>query len=260
MFVRKSPDGDVIWVDDPEGISYLSIDLEELANKYGTRYKPNQRIKENNVWSPVNPLYFVGSFDTFAQDKTQGRASNGGGAIKWMLDKEIDPDTKDIAERISCKPVWTCSYRPETVQEYIDQMIMACQYFNAMCYPENNVKNLIQQFIEKGYGGYLLYDIDPNTGHRAQYAGWWHGGQGNGKALGAFNLMRDDIATNGRRWQHPDLIVECLSIIDPKDMTNWDLFTSYCGCLMAEKNPFYNMMKENLDNQIDVSDWMNMYA
>ena len=259
MFVRKSPDGDVIWVDDPEGISYLSIDLKDLAHKYGGHYLPNQRVKENGIWSPVSPLYFVASFDTFSQDKTQGRASNGGGAIKWMLDKVIDPDIKDKSERLSCKPVWTCSYRPETVEEYVDQMIMACQYFNAMCYPENNVKNLIQQFIERGYGGYLLYDIDPNTGHRSQYPGWWHGGAGNGKALGAFNLMRDDIALNGARWQHPDLLVECLSIIDPKDMTNWDLFTSYCGCLMAEKNPFYSMMRESFDNRIDSDDFMAQF-
>jgi hypothetical protein len=128
-----------------------------------------------------------------------------------------------------------------------------------MCYPENNVKNLIQQFIERGYGGYLLYDIDPTSGHRSQYPGWWHGGAGNGKALGAFNLMRDDIAMNGSRWQHPDLLVECLSIIDPKDMTNWDLFTSYCGCLMAEKNPFYSMMRESFDNKIDQDDFMAQF-
>ena len=247
-FVRKSPDGEVIWIDDPDGISYLSVDLKDLARKYGATYLPNQRIKENGVSmpDPSAVIHFIASGDTFAQDKVEGRASNGGGSIKWMLDKTIDPDTNDLADRLSCRPVWTCSYRPDTVEEYIDQLIMACQYFNAMMYAENNVKNLINTFISKGYGGYLLYDIDVNTGHRSQNPGWWHGGAGNGKALMAFNLMRDDIQKNGRRWTHLDLIRECLSILGPKDMTNWDLFTSYCGCLIGEQNPFYNMIQESL--------------
>ncbi len=259
-FARKSlPDGEVVWLDDPDGDFYMSIDLYDLAKRYGSQYKPNQRVKDQGIWMPVNPLYFIGSTDTFGQDKTLGRASNGGGAIRWMRDKHIDPDEKDISEWISQRPVCTYNARPDTVEEYSEKMMMMHEYFNAMCYPERNKTNTIDHYRARGRDGYLLYDYDPVTFRKASIPGWWHGGATNDKALKSFNLSRDDISKNGKRWVHTDLIMEYLSIVDPKDMTNYDLLTAYCGCLLGELNPFYTMMEHSLDNRIDISNWMNTY-
>ena len=260
-FVRKSfPDGEVIFIDNPDGRFYLSIDMEGMMGKYGKNYKPSQRYQEDGNWLPVNPIIFVASTDTFGQDKTLGRASNGGGAVRWLRDKSVDPDTKDISQWLSQRPVCTYNFRPDTVEEYSEDMLMMCEYFNAMCYPERNKTNTIDYFRAKKREGYLLYDFDPLTLKRASIPGWWHGGQSNDKALKVFNLFRDDISKNGKRWTHTDLITECLSIVDPKDMTNYDLFTAYGGCLLAEMNPFYTMMEQALDNQIDTKEWMNMYT
>jgi hypothetical protein len=263
-FVRRSwPDGDVDFIKDDDGRFYVSIDMIEMAHIFGSDYVTNKRYKDNNgIWTPDHPLTFIASADPFGLNRTEGRASMGGGAVRWRWDKTIDPKDKPISQWLSQRPVCTYSARPDLVKgipdSYCEDMLMMTQYFNAMMYPERNVNCIQEYFEERKYHGYLLHDFDSNMNPKAT-PGWWHGGADNKRALDVFNHYKDDISKNASRWTHLDLLHECLSILDTKDMTNWDLFTAYGGCLLAEMNPFYNMMQESLDNKIDQDDFMAQF-
>lgn len=248
-FVRESyPDGRVLWVDDDiTGRFYLSYNLKPEET--------NLRENRNGVWFPHYPDKFVASADTFGLDKPLGRASNGGGAVRYRRDYHIDPEGKSLSSCVSDRFIITYNFRPETVEEYCEDMLMMCQYCGAMMYPERNKTNVIDHFRKRGYEGYLLYDIDKNTGHRKPEPGWWNGGEGNKMRLMAFNAFRDEVVRNINRNYHPDLIQELLDIRDPKDMTNYDLFTAAAGTLLAERNPYYEYVSKS-QQSVDTSSWI----
>jgi hypothetical protein len=233
-FVRESPpDGKVKWVKyDPngnlDGRFYKSIDLPPEQT--------NQRYLKGGIWSPKSPFTFIASGDTFGQDKTEGRASNGGGTVKYMHNGIIDKDGTDVLELRTDLPVCTYCFRPPTVEEYCEDMLMMSQYFNAMMYPERTKTNIIDHFRRRNYGGYLLYDIDYKTKKPKNNPGWWAGDK---EKVTGFNYLKDDVQNNSTRWRHPDLITQCLMIPDPQHLTDFDLIASYIGCLIGERNEFY---------------------
>ena len=259
-FYRKEwPDGDVYFTKEDGGRFFISIDLLDMANRYGSHYRPNTRQKDvNGIWYPVYPMQFIAGADPFGLNRTLGRASMGGGAVRWRWDKKIDPPEKPISEYLSKRPVCTYSARPDLVKgipdSFCEDMLMMTQYFNAMMNAENNINSIEEWFMERKYDGYLLHEYDSSL--KPRKSGWWHGEK---TAQAIFNHYKDDISNHAKRWVHPDLINECLNIIDVKDMTDWDLFTAYGGCLLAELNPFYNMMLYSQDNQIDVLEMMETY-
>jgi hypothetical protein len=51
---------------------------------------------------------------------------------------------------------------------------------------------------------------------------------------------------------------ECAEIRDTKDMTNYDLFTARAGCELAERNPYFSMIKDANDG-FNVFDIMEQY-
>ena len=263
-FHRKSyPDGDVEFTKEDEGRFMISIDMNDMANRYGGMYRTNQRTKDvNGIWMPVNPIMFINSADPFNLKETLGRESKGGGAVRWRWDKNIDPVDKPKEQFLSRRPVCTYLARPDFIKgnpnSYCEDMLMASQYFNAFCYPERNVNCIDEWFTERKYNGYLLHDFDVNMKPKPN-AGWWHGGADNKKAVEVFNHYRDEISNNAMRWVHADLLSQCMDIVDVKDMTNYDLFTAYGGCLLAELHPIYNLLEHSQDNQIDVMGMMEQY-
>jgi hypothetical protein len=252
-FIRESyPDGRVLWVDDDQtGRFYLSFNFKPDET--------NLRENRNGVWFPKYQDKFVASADTFGLDRPLGRASMGGGAVRYRRDFFIDPEGKDLNACVSDRFIITYNFRPDTVEEYAEDMLMMSQYCGAMMYPERNKTNVIDHFRKRGYEGYLLYDVDRITGHRRPEPGWWNGGEGNKMRLAAFNAFRDEVNKNSKRMYHPDLIQELLDIRDPKDMTNYDLFTAAAGCLLAERNPYYEYVQKS-QKSIDTSDWMSLHV
>jgi len=236
----------VIWVDDPDtGRFYKSIELSPEQT--------NNRYFRNGIFYPMNPYKFIASCDTFSMDKPSGRASMGGGCVKYMLDKTVDKMDKEVDEWISDRPVMTYCFRPDSVEEFCLDMIRMMQYFNAKMYPERNVRNFVETVKRLGYEGYLLYDYD-SRGKMKSEAGWYNQ---EGTVLTAFNLLKDDIQRSGKRWTDTNLISECLSIPDPQHLTDFDLLASYLGCLLGEQNAFYNVMKM-ASKKIDTSKFIPM--
>ena len=203
-------------------------------------FKPdetNLKYQHHGVYYSSNPYRFVASADTFGMDKTRGRASLGGGMVWWKFDNKIDDPKSDSSTWKTDRPIITYCSRPDTVEEYCDDMLMMCQYTGAMMYAERNKDNVNVWFKKMGYDGFLLYNVNKD-GSRAQEAGFW---SDKWIKIKIFNEVKTAVTKLYSRCTHVDWMTELIDIRDPEDMTNYDLFTAGGGCLLALNHPFYEL-------------------
>lgn len=244
---------DVVWNDCEDEDDSIE------ANKRFNLYKMpdpelrNRKYLSDGVFAPEFHTTYIASADAFRLEKTQGSGSsisNGGGAIRWRRDMEIDPPDKDVKDWVTAKYVCTYNYRPATKDEYAEDMLMMCIFFGAMMYPEMNVPLIYEKFTDWGYGGYLLYDMDKHTGDMKAMPGFH---TVSNTKVNLFNYMRDEIEMHGDRWEDRGLIEECLRIKDADDMKNYDLFTAAAGCLLGERSEYAKALSQFRTTNYDVS-------
>jgi hypothetical protein len=116
---------------------------------------------------------------------------------------------------------------------------MVCVLTGAMMYAERNLDNVNRHFIDRGFGGYLLYDYD-EKGNRKNEAGFWSNADTKHEM---FVLMKTDHIKTINRVPHPDLWEESLQITSPDELTDYDLTAAYGGTLLAERNRFYKFFQ-----------------
>jgi len=245
--VSADRDSDVRWVDDSDGKFYMSY-----------AFKPeetNKRIKENGVYRPMNPDRFVASADPFRLEKTEGgKMSNGAIVVRLKHDPLVDPPEKEVSQWQTARAVITYNHRPDTKEEFAEDCLMACIYSGAPCYPENNIDVIEMHFKQRGYAGYLLYDLDWSTGRPKKSAGFFSGIDVKKKI---FVLMRGEIANHGMRIKHIDVLKECMEVKGIDEMTDFDLFTAYGGSLLAEESSFRRFKEEP---EIDTSSFLDQHT
>lgn len=242
-------DGTVGWFPNSESGRFY------LSRKFSPK-ETNRKGFRDNMWCPIYPDRFLLSGDTFGISKTLGRKSNGGIIARWNRDFINDPESKDMDLVESDRDILTYSFRPPTVDEYCEDVLMACIYMGAMCYPERNRTNIIDHFLRRGYGGYLLYDHDRVTGKQKPSPGWWNKDE---IVAAAIRWLADDIVKNVSRCYHPDLLKEYLEFGGAAYLTNCDLIASKLGILIGMRNPYYQMVKHS-NNSIDCSGWFPYYT
>jgi hypothetical protein len=223
-------DGFVEWVDDEEnGRWEVSRLLPENES--------NQRYYTNGQWHPSSPDRFLSSQDPFRLSNTQhSKRSDGGGATFMLRDKSIDPDTKDMSEWVTHDFVSTYLYRPETTDEYAEDMLTECVYWGSLAYPEVNLPLIIEHFTKRKHLGYLKFGIDKATGKFRRTAGF--SSLGDSKA-DLFNAVTDYLQKHCHRLKHKDLLLQCKRIKGLDDMKNNDLFTAAGGCLLGAQQVSY---------------------
>ncbi len=236
---------DVIWVPNDKGRWMKSKDFAP--------HDVNQRQQLGGVWYPKNDLSYVHSADTFGQDRTLGRASLGGIAALYMHDPSIDPPTKDLSLWVTEKIIITYKHRPDTVEEFCEDVLKQNIYVGGKIFPERNKADVIHYYRRNGYEGYLLYECDRITGAPRAEAGFWSKDE---MKLRIFNLTRDFLVKHGDRCSHVDYLQECAEIRDPTKMTDFDLFTSVGGCFLAEQNPYFNFRKAAKTLRINTNRWL----
>jgi hypothetical protein len=246
---EKGQDSRVIWVHDTQNAKFK-------VSKKLTNQESNQRMLFNGVYFPENTTSFISSADPFRVEKTEGgKMSDGGGAVYWNRDYKIDFEDKDIKDFESESFVCTYRYRPDTLDEYYEDMLMMMVYYNAMMYPENNVSEFIKFIIDRGYGGYLLYDIDIQTGKPKNNPGF---SSQRGSKTRLFNLVRDWVNFHAHRCRHYDLLEEIFNIRGLEDMTNYDLFTAAAGCLMGKQSSYSDRLMGSRDT-IDIAGALDVF-
>lgn len=204
-----------------------------VVSKRLTGNEANRIIKRGNVYYPNNGHKYVSVGDAFRAEKVEGgKMSYGGGAVYRVWDKTVDdPNNKDTNQFETRQPVCTYLYRPQTVNEYVEDMLKQDIYFGAFQFPENNITHIEEKYKEWGYYGYLLYGYNKTTGKKNNVAGFYTNYAT--KPI-MFNKGRDWIKQHGPQCEHLELLKEFNEIRNPDDLTNHDLLASFLGCLMAE--------------------------
>jgi len=234
-------DSRVVFVENPTGKFIVSHQLnnDESNRKYWS--------DEQETWIPGNTHWGVAGGDPFKFNKTeQNRKSNGGGAVA-KKGKVKDGD-------FSMRRNFACTYTNRTFDKnlYGEDMLMMCVYYGVQMFPEINIPFLWDYFDERGYGGYLLYKVDPKTFE----FGKTPGGQSSEK-------IKQDIFTEYMTWieneaaseKHIEILEECRDIEGPEDMTNYDLFTAG-GYALLGTHGIYDTIAEMSDQEYDLDSYV----
>ena len=150
----------------------------------------NAQIMKNGKKCPANTENFGAGADPFKYDtdaiKNHDKESLGGGLVGRKLNSSVD-SPKDapyewiieegtgnrilkinhITNRTCCEYL----YRPSTVEEYCEDMLMMCVYYGCKIFPEKNVDVIERYFKARGYEKYLFFEYNEKKGVMEQSAG-----------------------------------------------------------------------------------------
>ena len=223
-----------------------------VASYIPTPSESNRWKLINGVQYPDNQERYIASADTFKLDNPNGtRVSNGGIGLRMRRDIAIDRDDIPVKNWKTSKQIVYYSHKPPTVEDFCEDMLKLCILYGSLAYNENNLNNVNEYFIDHGFDGYLLYPVDkdglekPNAGYFANTAS---------KQTG-FNLIRDDLNVHVERMELEELLVECISILGVADLTNFDAFSAYMGCLLGEKELNGSGHTNTVDSSFNISDF-----
>jgi hypothetical protein len=244
-FVRVSQrdsDSDVMWVDDRKGpfeVSFLFPE-ESMANK---------RVKSVKGWTPSRTDFGIAGADDFSAKKTEGsRMSDGGGAV-FMYKTSDDDQQKDIATWEGHRFICLYKHRPGTTEEWGEDMLMMCQYYGVLFFPENNLYVAAKHFEDRGYGGYLKYEVDSKTKRFKKNCGWANTGD-NPQRL--WRKLRDYFTLHAGREMHLSLLKDALDIPGIEKLTDYDRFVAAGSCLMGAEDFSMENIHKARERTIDI--------
>lgn len=239
---QRDPDSDVKWVDDRNGpfeVSFLFPD-ESMANK---------RIKSIKGWTPSRTDFGIAGADDFSAKKTEGnRTSDGGGAV-FMYKTTEDSSEKDIATWEGHRFICLYKHRPWTTEEWGEDMIMMCQYYGVLFFPENNLYVSAKHFEDRGYGGYLKYEVDAKTKKFKKNCGWTNTGE-NPQRL--WRKLRDYFTLHSGREMHLSLLKDAMDIPGIEKLTDYDRFVAAGSCLMGAEDFSMENIHKARERTIDI--------
>ena len=238
--VNNDPEGAVFWRTEPDKAKFiLAMELpHELTNlkRQGLGWDVN---KQDYVpmYEPVRKTKFTVGADPVEfnnDDKAGGsRQSDGGIAVLWEHDSELDR-SENPADWDSRRCVCYYRYRPSSLQEYCEDVLMVAEYFSCLIFPENNKTRLWEYIIERGRGGFLKYQIDPRTGKRADKPGYYASEPTKNTLFGEW---KDYIEKRIHKEIMIDLIEEARNIRSMKEMNKYDGFAAFGAALMGSMSP-----------------------
>jgi hypothetical protein len=268
-FYRDSyPDGQVLWCTDPNIPKFkMSKDLPvQMTNqREAVEIWDMLSGKATISWRPVNGQRFTCGIDPFRNLKaidaksnakqgfslSNSRQSNGGIAILWEYDDRIDHG-KPKKDWDSFRCVLSYTYRPATQDEYFEDCIMACQYFGAMMYPEQNVEAFIAHVYKRGFGGYFLFDLGYD-GKLSDKPGKWTGAETHQELIREY---KDYIEMRGHTENHDDLLNEIKIFRGVESFTHLDLKTAFGYALLGSKSRYREILSGmGESNAIDLDGW-----
>jgi hypothetical protein len=259
------PDDRVLWKTDPDVPKFkMSMDIDpRLTNQREmTEVWDGLTMKWIPSWRPLHGYRFTCGVDPFRNLKaneaklstrmgsnlSNSRQSDGGIAILWEYDEERDKGKPKI-EWESFKCILSYRYRPATQEEYFEDVIMACQYYGAMMYPEQNVEAFISHVLKRGYGGYFLYDIGLD-GKQKPLPGRYTGTEVQQEMIREY---KDYITFRGHVENHDDLLNEIKMFKGLEDFTTKDLKVAFGYALLGSKSRYREILTNSSGDAVDLS-------
>ena len=254
--VNNDPEGDVYWKTEPDkGKFMLAMDLpRDLTNL--KRSTMGWDVNKGNfvpMWEPLRKTKFTVGADPVEFDNTDkttsgSRQSDGGVAVLWERDEELDR-SENPADWDSYRCVLYYRHRPASLSEYCEDVIMTAEYFSCLIFPENNKTRLWEYIIERGRGGYLKYQIDPRTGKRAEKPGWYATA---GTKNTLFGEWKDYIENRIHKEVFIPLIEEARNIRSMDEMKKYDGFAAFGAALVGSKSPDGKAEERMANMEIDL--------
>ena len=250
----SEPDGVRYLIPNEEGKFLVSIDLppERVNQKVRTlEYDPIQGM-DTWTWRPRDMKTFIASGDPInyfnAGDikRTGKKFSKVGGVVFWNRDNRLDAD-EDPTKWESYRTVVTYLYSPNDPKEYLEDLLNMSVYFGAPMYPEINKTSIWEYFIERGYGGYLLYDLDPMTGRKKNKPGCYVGDKSEG-----FDLIEFYTKYRLHKEEHLELLEEMDSIKSIQDLTKHDLLAAFMCALIGSKGQYASLVEKFNTDTVDL--------
>lgn len=249
-------DGRVVFVPRDDGRFELSkiLDQYESNRKYQEGYYDIFHQDVVPHYYPEVDDRFVASCDPYDYANksvaelrsSRTRLSDGGIAVFWLHDKSHKDGIDDhdrISEYESCRYVLTYRYRHDTVDDFNEDVLMSCVYFGAPLFPENNKTSTIEYFVRRGYGGYLMHDID-EKGALKDKPGFFSLEKSKNDL---FTYLRDHFVKRGHKECHMGLMQEAKEITGIEYMKNFDLLTAAGGCQLAARSRI-RQAKDNISD------------
>ena len=175
-------------------------------------------------WFPSDPKYTLGA-DPFKftvnpvkASKRLGR-SKGGGALIRNRDLGVDPIDKDIKDWETYNIRGYYSYRANSDDEYVLDMLLAAIYHQAMIFPETNNDVVLKNLIKWKHAGYLQFAVDPVTGKVRDLPGMSTQTKSKEDVMQALNRY---IEFRGAKEVFLSFINDCISINSPDQLKHYD--------------------------------------
>lgn len=240
--------------------------FEHARNKkvLGSYYNAFEQKMEEH-WMPMYPDSVTVGIDTFRLGgkgdervgKTLGKSSklsDGGIVGFWNYDDSLDKG-KPKSEWESYKFIFTYRERSANTDTFNEDALKACVYWGALAFPETNIVNTYEYFVKKGFGNYLLYDIDKFTGKLKEKPGVDSLERSKQEM---FSLWRDYIDARCHKEEHEELLRECKDIRGIEQMRFFDLIAAGGCALMGSKSPYAGMVKDEGKNDFDAKDYWDL--
>lgn len=261
------PDDRVLWKTDSDIAKFkMSMDLPYQLTNQREMIEVWDSLSQKIVpsWRPVNGHRFTCGVDPFRNLRaneaklstklgtnfSNSRQSDGGISILWEYDSETDKD-KPKTEWESHKCVLSYRYRPATQEEYFEDVLMAIQYYGALCYPEQNVERFLEYVYKRGYGGYFLYDIGLD-GKQKPLPGRYTGSEA---LQDMIREIKDYIEFRGHVENHDDLLFEMKNFRGVEDFTTKDLLTAFGYALLGSRSRYREIMANDDGGSVDLGDF-----
>ena len=193
------------------------------------------------MWEPVYKTKFTCGADPFEYSNVRdvrgsvaSAQSDGGIGVLWERDMSIDPDDFPLNWQ-SRKFIVSFRYRPASLLEYNEDVLMVCEYYGAMLYVENNKRSTWEHFINRRRGGYLKYDVDLRSGKPAANPGYY-ASQATKDEL--FRELKDYILNRGHVDPFLEFLLECRNIQGKDEMTKYDRLAAHGAALLGSRSSY----------------------
>jgi hypothetical protein len=161
------------------------------------------------------------------------------------IDKGGDPtdwETNDV--------VLFYRYRPASLQEYCEDIVMAMEFYGACIFPERNKTRLIEYIVDRGRMGYFKYLINPITGRQETEPGYWASNENKQDGMG---YAKDWIEFHAHKSKHLRLLEEMRAIQSIDQLTKYDGLASFLACMIGSKSPYGKISDRIGSQKIDLS-------
>lgn len=234
-------DSNVIFVPDENGRFEVSLLLDRSQSNLKTKVRVYNPRTAKYEWQwrgnafltrsmGVDPVEYTTKTESKMRDDASRQSDFSFSTLQerdLTIDKSDDPNTWKTRRCIQ-----TYCYRPASMYDANEDALMCAVYYGAGVEIENNKKNTIQHFIERGYGGFLVFDLDPVTGRPKETPGIY-------ATVNTINELfaeiKDYIAYHSHVCEHVSLLKQFKMLRGREELTKYDLAASFGWALVRSK-------------------------